>query len=91
MVQGHKKSITVNELMRTFHNIHFEGNSKRLFFMQGMFSVHSLYFEDELLLLIVAVCINSTYLLVSMIIALRAGVCSFCSGSMFIITPFLLS
>ena len=45
--------------MRTLHHIQFEGNSKRLFFMQGMFSVYSVYFEDELFLLIVAVCINS--------------------------------
>ena len=50
--------------MRTFHHIQFESNSKPLFFMQGMFSVHSVYFDDELLLLIVAVCINSYYLLV---------------------------
>ena len=49
LVQGHNKCITVNELMRTFHHIQFEGNSKRLFFMEGMFSVHSVYFEDELL------------------------------------------
>ena len=67
MVQGHKTSITVNELIRTFHHIQFEGNSKRLFLVQGMFSVHSVYF-DEVLLLIVAVCINSYYLLVSIII-----------------------
>ena len=32
--------------------------------MQGMFSVHSLYFMDELLLLIAAVSINSYYFLV---------------------------
>ena len=50
--------------MRTFHLIKFEGKSKQLFLMQGMFSVHSVYFDDELLLLIVAVCINSCYLLV---------------------------
>ena len=59
--------------MRTHHHIQFEGNSKRLFFMQGMFSVHSLYFMDKLLLLIAAVSINSYYLLMSVIIALRAG------------------
>ena len=59
--------------MRTFHNIKFEGKSKRLFFMQGMFSVHSLYFLDKLLLLIAAVSINSYYLLASLSIALRAG------------------
>ena len=35
------KSLTVNELIRTFHLIQFEGKSKRLFLMQGMFSVHS--------------------------------------------------
>ena len=39
--------------------------------MQGMFSVHFVYFVDELVLLIVAVCINSYYLLLSMNIALR--------------------
>ena len=50
-----------------------------------MFSVHSLYFLDKLLLLIVAVSINSYYLLVSVIIALTAGVCSFCSRSIFIL------
>ena len=61
--------------MRTFHHIQFEGNSKRFFFMQGMFSVNFVYFEDELLLLIVAVCINTYYLLVSIIICWRAGVC----------------
>ena len=69
LVQGHKRSITVNELIRTFHNINFERNSKRLFFMEGMFSAHFVYFEDELLLLIVGVWINSYYLLVSIIIA----------------------
>ena len=58
-------------LIRTIHNIKFEGHSKRLFFMQGMFSVHSLYFMDKLLLLIPAVSINSYYILVSLIIALR--------------------
>ena len=35
--------------MRTFHHIQFEGNSKWLFFMEGMFSVHYVYFKDELL------------------------------------------
>ena len=40
--------------------------------MQGMFSVHCLYFMAKLLLLIAAVSINSYYLLVSLIIALRA-------------------
>ena len=64
MVQGHKNYTTVNDLMRTFYHIQFEGNMKRFFLMQGMFSVHSVYFDDELLLLIVAVCINSYYLLV---------------------------
>ena len=34
--------------MFTFHHIHFEGYRKMLFFMQGMFSVHFVYFEDEL-------------------------------------------
>ena len=58
--------------MRTFDHIQFEANSKRLFFMQGMFSVHCLYFMAKLLLLIAAVSINSYYLLVSLIIALRA-------------------
>ena len=38
-----------------------------------MFSVHFVYFEDELLLLIVGVWINTYYLLVSINIALRAG------------------
>ena len=61
--------------MHTFHHIQFEGNSKPLFFMQGMFSVNFVFFEDELLLLIVAVWIISYYLLVSIIIAWRAGVC----------------
>ena len=76
---------TKNLLMRTFQLIQFEGKSKRLFFMEGMFSVHSVYFNDELLLLIVAVSINIYYILVSLIIAWRAGVCSFCFGSMFIL------
>ena len=58
--------------MRTFHDLQFEGKSKRLFLMQGIFSVHSVYFNYELLLLIVAVCINSYYVLVSISIALRA-------------------
>ena len=58
--------------MHTFHHIQFEGKSKRLFFIQGMFFVNSLYFLDKLLLLIAAVSINSYYLLVSIIIALRA-------------------
>ena len=79
-----KKLVNI-QLMCTFHNIQFEGHSKRLFFMQGMFLVHSLYFMDKLLLLIAAVSINSYYLLVSLIIVLRAGVCSFCFGSMFIL------
>ena len=55
--------------MRTFHHIHFEGNRKLLFFMQGIFLVNFVYFEDELLLLIVAVWIYSYYLLLSIIIA----------------------
>ena len=50
---------SVSELMRTCHPIHFEGNSKRLFFIQGMVSVHSLYFMGKLLLLIAAFSINS--------------------------------
>ena len=54
--------------MRTFHHIQFKGKSKWLFLLQGMFSVHSVYFDDEVLLLIVAVCINSYYFLVSIII-----------------------
>ena len=57
--------------------------------MQGMFSIHSVYFEDELLLLIVAFWINNYYLVVSIIISLRAGVCSFSFDSMFIVA-FLL-
>ena len=76
---------SVNELMRTLNHIQFEGKSKRLFLMEGMFSVDSLYFMDQLLLLIPAVSINSYYLLVSVIIALTAGVCSFYSGSIFIL------
>ena len=32
--------------MRTFRHIQFEGNGKRFFFMQGIFSVHCVYFED---------------------------------------------
>ena len=71
--------------MRTFHHIQFEGKSKRFFFMPKKFLVKSLYFMDELLLLIAAISINSYYLLVSVIIALTVGVCSFCSGSMFIL------
>ena len=67
------KNFVKIQLIRTFHNIQFEGHSKRLFFMQGMFSVHSLYFMDKLLLLIPAVSINSYYLLVSLIIVLREG------------------
>ena len=67
-----KKLVNI-QLMRTFHHIQFERNSKRLFLMQGMFSVHCLYFMDKLLLLIGAVSINSYYLLVSLIHALRAG------------------
>ena len=55
--------------MRTFHHIQFEGKSKPLFFMPKKFSVKSLYFMDELLLLIAAVTINSYYLLVSLSIA----------------------
>ena len=50
-----QRSITVNDLMFTFHHIHFEGNSKPLFFMQLMFSVHPFYFKDKLLLLVAAV------------------------------------
>ena len=64
--------------MRTFHHIQFESKSKPLLFMQGIFSVHSVYFEDKLLLLIVVVCINSYYVLVSIIIALRAGFILLC-------------
>ena len=56
------KKLVKIQLMHTFHHIQFEGNSKWLFFMQGMFSVHSLYFMDKLLLLIAAVSINSYYL-----------------------------
>ena len=67
-----KKSVNI-QLMRTFQHIQFEGKSKRLLFMRGMFSVYSLYFMDNLLLLIAAVSINSYYLLVSLIHALRAG------------------
>ena len=59
--------------MRTFRHVEFEANSKWLSLIQGMFSVNSLYFMDKLLLLIAAVSINSYYLLVSVIIALRAG------------------
>ena len=69
---GHKRSITFNELMCTFHHIQFEGNSKRLFFMHGMFLVTFFYFMDKVPYFIVAVSINSYYLLVAMIIALRA-------------------
>ena len=69
------KNFVKIQLMCTFHKIKFEGHSKRLFFMQGMFSVHSVYFMDKLLLLIPAVSINCYYLLVSLIIALRARVC----------------
>ena len=72
------KNLVKIQLMRSFHNIQFEGNSKPLFFMKGMFSVHSLYFMDKLLLLIAAVSINSYYLLVSIIIALRAGFVLIC-------------
>ena len=50
-----------------------------------MFLVHCLYFKDKVLLLIAAVSINSYYLLVSLIHALRAGVGSFSFGSMFIL------
>ena len=87
-----QKSITVNELIRTFssHSV-WRQEQTHCFFMQGMFSVHLVYFADELLLLIVAVCINSYYLLVSIIIAWRAGVCSFCFGSMFILASLLFS
>ena len=59
--------------MRTLNHIQFEGKSKRLFLMEGMFSVNSLYFIDKVLLLIAAVSINSYYLLVSLSIALRGG------------------
>ena len=59
--------------MRTFNHIHLEGNSKRIFCMPGMFSVNSLFFMEKLLMLIVAVSINSHYLLVSINIALRPG------------------
>ena len=72
-----KNSVNI-QLMCTFHNIKFEGHSKRLFFMQGMFSVHSLYFMDKLLLLIPPVSINSYYLLVSLIIVLREGFVAAC-------------
>ena len=71
--------------MCTFNHIQFEGKSKRLFLMEGMFSVDSLYFMDKLLLLIAAVSINTYYLLVSIIITWRAGECLFCFGSMFIL------
>ena len=53
-----KYSVNI-ELMRTCHDIDFEGNIKQLFLMPGMFSVHSLYFMDKLLLLIAAVSIFS--------------------------------
>ena len=59
--------------MPTFHYIQFLGKSKRLSLIQGKFSVNSLYFMDKMLLLIPAVSINSYYLLVSLSIALRAG------------------
>ena len=72
------KKLVKIQLMRTFHHIQFEHNSKWLFFMQGMFSVHSLYFMDKLLLLIPAVSINSYYLLVSLIIVLRKGLVAAC-------------
>ena len=58
--------------MRTFHHIKFEGKSKRLFFMHEMFLVTYFYFMDKVPYFIVAVSINSYYLLVSMIIAWRA-------------------
>ena len=67
------KNLVKIQLMRTFDHIQFEGKSKRLFLIQRMFSVYSLYFLDKLLLLIAAVSINSYYLVVSLIIALRAG------------------
>ena len=51
--------------MRTFNHIQIEGKSKRMFCMAGMFSVNSLFFMEKLLMLIVAVSINSYYLLVS--------------------------
>ena len=72
-----KKLVNI-QLMRTFHHIQFQRNSKWLFLMQGMFSVNSLYFMDKLLLLIAAVSSNSHYLLVSIIIALRAGFVLIC-------------
>ena len=73
MVEGHKRSITVNTLIHTFHHIQFGRNSKGVLFIQGMFLLHSLYFIDKLLLLIADVSINIYYLLVSLIITLRAG------------------
>ena len=71
--------------MPTFNHIQIEGNSKPLFFIPVRFSVDYLYFMDKVLLLIVAVRINSHYLLVSLIIASRAGVCWFCFCSMSIL------
>ena len=65
------KKLVIIQLMRTFHHIQFEGNSKRLFLMQGLFSVKFVYFKEEVLFFNVAVSINSYYLLVSIIIALR--------------------
>ena len=72
------KNLVKIKLMRSFHNIQFEGKRKGLFLMQGMFSVHSVYFMDKLVPLIAAVCINSYYLLLLMIIALRGGFVLIC-------------
>ena len=72
------KNFVKIQLIRTFHDIQFQRNSKRLFLMQGMFSFHSLFFMDQLLLLIPAVSINSYYLLVSLIIVLREGFVTAC-------------
>ena len=62
------KNLVNNQLMRTFHDIQFEGNRKGLFFIQGIFSVHSVHSMDKLLLLIGAVS-NNYYFLLSLIIA----------------------
>ena len=72
------KNFVKIQLIRTFHNIKFEGHIKQLFFIPGMFSVHSLYFMDKLLLLIAPVSINSYYLLESVIITLREGFVAAC-------------
>ena len=72
------KKLVIIQLMRTFHNIQFEGNSKQLVLMQGLFSVNFVYFKEEVLFFNLAVSINSYYLLVSMIIALRGWFGLFC-------------